>query len=42
MRENGTLPGSDASQPDSIATQIARCDSELKKFKNKLPRPSKS
>jgi tetratricopeptide (TPR) repeat protein len=42
MRQNGTLPGSDASQPDSIATQIARCDSELKKFKDKLPRPPKS
>jgi tetratricopeptide (TPR) repeat protein len=38
MRQNGTLRGSDASQPDSIATQIARCDSELKKFKDKLPR----
>ena len=42
MRDNGTLPGSDASQLDSIATQIARCDSELKKFSNKLPSPPKS
>jgi tetratricopeptide (TPR) repeat protein len=32
MRLNGTLPGSNASQPDSIAAQIARCDSELKKL----------
>jgi eukaryotic-like serine/threonine-protein kinase len=42
MRENGTLPGSDASQPDGIATQIARCDSEIKKFTVKLPSPPKS
>jgi tetratricopeptide (TPR) repeat protein len=42
MRENGTLPGNDASQPDSIATQIARCDSEIKKFTDKLPNPPKS
>jgi tetratricopeptide (TPR) repeat protein len=42
MRNNGTLPGSDASQPDSVATQIARCDGELKKFTDRLPRPPKS
>ena len=42
MRDNGTLPGSDEYQPDGIATQIARCDSELKKFANKLPGPPKS
>jgi len=42
MRENGTLPGSDASEPDNIATQIARCDSELKKFADKMPTPPKS
>jgi tetratricopeptide (TPR) repeat protein len=42
MRQNGTLAGSDASQPDSIATQIARCDTELKKFKDRLPRQPKS
>jgi non-specific serine/threonine protein kinase/serine/threonine-protein kinase len=32
MRQNGTLPGSEASEPDKIAQQIARCDSELKKY----------
>jgi eukaryotic-like serine/threonine-protein kinase len=42
MRQNGTLPGSDASQPDSIATQIARCDGELRKFTAKPPSPPKS
>jgi hypothetical protein len=42
MRDNGTLPGSDESQPDNIATQIARCDSEVKRFTNKLPSPPKS
>lgn len=42
MRDNGTLPGSDTSRPDSIATQIARCDSELEKFTHKLPSPPKS
>jgi eukaryotic-like serine/threonine-protein kinase len=42
MRDNGTLPGSDEYQLDSIAAQTARCDSELKKFANKLPSPPKS
>jgi serine/threonine protein kinase/tetratricopeptide (TPR) repeat protein len=42
MRDNGTLPGSDKSQPGGIATQIARCDSELKKFANNLSSPPKS
>jgi tetratricopeptide (TPR) repeat protein len=42
MRQNGTLRGSDASQPDSIATQIARCDGELRKFTAKPPSPPKS
>jgi tetratricopeptide (TPR) repeat protein len=42
MHDNGTLPGSNASQPDSIATQIARCDSQLKKFAGKLLHPPKS
>jgi serine/threonine protein kinase/tetratricopeptide (TPR) repeat protein len=42
MRENGTLPGSNASQPDMIATQIAQCDRELKKFTVKLPDSTKS
>lgn len=32
MRQNGTLPGTDASQPDKIAEQITGCDGELKKF----------
>jgi tetratricopeptide (TPR) repeat protein len=42
MRDNGTLPGSDKSQPGGIAIQIARCDSELKKFANNLSSPPKS
>ena len=39
IRLNGTLPGSDASQPDSVAAQVARCDSELKKLRDKVPSP---
>lgn len=31
MRENGTLQGSNASQPEKIAQQIARCDREIQK-----------
>ena len=41
MRENGTLPGSNASQPDKIARQIARCDGEIQKFTAKLLSPPK-
>lgn len=41
MRENGTLPGSKASEPDKIADQIARCDGEIEKLTGKLPRPQK-
>jgi eukaryotic-like serine/threonine-protein kinase len=42
MHLNGTLPGSDASQPEKIATQITRCDSELKKLTDKLLSPPQS
>ena len=42
MRENGTLPGSDASQSDLITAQIARCENELKRLTNKLPNPPRS
>ena len=34
MRENGTLPGSDAPELDKIATQITRCESQLKTLSN--------
>jgi tetratricopeptide (TPR) repeat protein len=34
MRENGTLPGSDATELDKIATQITRCETELKTLSN--------
>ena len=37
MRENGTLPGNEASQPEEISKTIARCDAELDKLKSKLP-----
>jgi non-specific serine/threonine protein kinase/serine/threonine-protein kinase len=42
MRENGTLPGSNTSQPDKVAAQIAQCDSELKRFTAQLSVPPKS
>jgi non-specific serine/threonine protein kinase/serine/threonine-protein kinase len=42
MRLNGTLPGSNASQPESMAAQVARCDNELKKITDKVPRAPKS
>jgi serine/threonine protein kinase/tetratricopeptide (TPR) repeat protein len=38
MRQNGTLPGNEASQPDEIIRKIARCDAELEKLKRRLPR----
>jgi tetratricopeptide (TPR) repeat protein len=41
MRQSGTLPGSEASQPDETAREIARCDAELEKLKIKSrSRPS--
>jgi tetratricopeptide (TPR) repeat protein len=42
MRQNGTLPGSEASAPDKIAQQIARCDGELERLTSKPPHPPKS
>jgi hypothetical protein len=39
MRHNGTLPGSEASQPDEIIRKIATCDAELEKLRNKSPHP---
>jgi serine/threonine protein kinase len=33
MRQSGTLPGNETSQPDEIARKIARCDAELEKLK---------
>ena len=37
MRQSGTLPGSEASQPDEIIRKIARCDTELEKLKSGSP-----
>ena len=37
MRKSGTLPGSEASQPDEIVRKIARCDAELEKLRSKSP-----
>jgi serine/threonine protein kinase len=37
MRQNGTLPGSEASQPDETAREISRCDAELEKLKSRSP-----
>lgn len=42
MRQSGTLPGNEASRPDEIATEIARCDAELEKLRSKslkVPKP---
>jgi serine/threonine protein kinase/tetratricopeptide (TPR) repeat protein len=39
MRQSGTLPGSEASQPDETAREIARCDAELEKLKIKNRSP---
>jgi tetratricopeptide (TPR) repeat protein len=35
MRHSGTLPGSEASQPDETVKTIARCDAELEKLKTR-------
>jgi eukaryotic-like serine/threonine-protein kinase len=37
MRQNGTLPGSEASQPDETVREIARCDAELEKLNHRSP-----
>ena len=42
MRDNGTLPGSDASQLDNIVSQIALCEGELKKLMGHPPGLPKS
>lgn len=41
MRKSGTLPGSEASQPDEIVRKIARCDAELEKLRSKSPQVQK-
>jgi serine/threonine protein kinase len=37
MRKSGTLPGSEASQPDEIVRKIARCDAEVEKLRSGSP-----
>jgi tetratricopeptide (TPR) repeat protein len=38
MRQSGTLPGSEVSQPDETVREIARCDAELEKLRSGSPR----
>ena len=37
MRQSGTLPGNDASQPDEIGRKMARCDTEIEKLRSRSP-----